>query len=46
MRFQQPFTVVRKVRSTISAPSATVQRLAATATADPKLEPDGLRSRA
>jgi len=30
----------------VSVPIATAQRLAATATADPELDPDGFRSRA
>ena len=33
-----------RIEPSVSVPTATVQRLAETATADPELEPDGLRS--
>src|SRR5687767_13178213 len=36
----------RTIELLVSVPTATAHRLAATATAEPELEPDGLRSRA
>src|SRR6266705_3320301 len=35
-----------RIAPSVSVPKATAHRLAATATAEPELEPDGLRSRA